>query len=93
MLLTAIKPIVANIESLKAVWYTPIWAEFVAIPEITSGESSIPNINLSVHDIIKCTAWANIKGIEIFKDLRQNPDDHLFYYIRGMLFKAQKLTK
>ena len=33
------------------------------------------------------------RGIKIFKDLRQNPDDHLFYFIRGMLFKAQKLPK
>ena len=32
------------------------------------------------------------KGIQIFKDLGQNPDDHLFYYVRGMLFKKHQLA-
>jgi tetratricopeptide (TPR) repeat protein len=32
------------------------------------------------------------KGIQIFKDLGQNPDYHLFYYVRGMLFKKHQLA-
>tara|TARA_B100001175_G_scaffold317889_1_gene337274 strand:+ start:2880 stop:5972 length:3093 start_codon:yes stop_codon:yes gene_type:complete len=32
------------------------------------------------------------KGIQIFKDLGQNPNDHLFYFIRGMLFKKHQLS-
>lgn len=30
------------------------------------------------------------KGIQIFIDLGQSPKDHLFYYIRGMLFKEHQ---
>ena len=32
------------------------------------------------------------KGIQIFKDLGQNPNNHLFYYIRGMLFKKYQIS-
>ena len=32
------------------------------------------------------------KGIEIFKDLGQTPKDHLFYFIRGMLFKEHQMS-
>ena len=32
------------------------------------------------------------KGIQIFKDLGQKPNDHLFYYVRGMLFKKQEIS-
>lgn len=32
------------------------------------------------------------KGIQIFKDLGQKPNDHLFYYVRGMLFKEHQLA-
>ena len=32
------------------------------------------------------------KGIQIFKDLKQNPNNHLFYYIRGMLFKKYQIS-
>ena len=32
------------------------------------------------------------KGIQIFKDLGQTPNDHLFYFIRGMLFKEHQLS-
>ncbi len=32
------------------------------------------------------------KGIQIFKDLGQNPNNHLFYYIRGMLFKKHQIS-
>lgn len=33
-----------------------------------------------------------LKGIQIFKDLGQNPNNHLFYYIRGMLFKKYQIS-
>ena len=33
-----------------------------------------------------------LKGIQIFKDLGQNPNDHLFYYVRGMLFKKYQIS-
>ncbi len=32
------------------------------------------------------------KGIQIFKDLGQKPNDHLFSYVRGVLFKEHQLA-
>jgi len=32
------------------------------------------------------------KGIQIFKDMGQNPNNHLFYYTRGMLFKKYQIS-
>ena len=32
------------------------------------------------------------KGIQIFKDLGQNPNNHLFNYTRGMLFKKHQIS-